>query len=120
LDIDWVRVSVFAVRNDQGEFQHSIHTVEDITDRKMAESQREVSDALWWQTFEPSHLGMALVSADRNIVEANPSLTAMVGQTPSDLRGTWFGRFFPPPRLSRQDNTWDQLVSCHRSRMSVR
>ena len=111
LDMQWVKVSVFAVRDDQDEFLYSIHTVEDITLRKSAESQREASDALWWQTFAQANVGIALVSADRNIVEANPAMAAMVGLEPSDLRGTWFGRFFPPPRLGAMGNTWDQLVS---------
>ena len=111
LDIQWVRVSVFAARDDQDKFLYSIHTVEDISERKIAESQREASDALWWQTFEQASVGIALVSADRNIVDANPAMAAMVGLEPSDLRDTWFGRFFPPPRLGVTDSTWDQLVN---------
>jgi PAS domain S-box-containing protein len=110
LDIEWVRVSVFAVRDEAGAYAYSIHTVEDITDRKTAEAGRETSDALWWQTFEQSHIGMALVSADRNIVEANPAFAKMVGGSPAELRGTWFGQPFPPARSIYGDNQWDRLI----------
>jgi PAS domain S-box-containing protein len=110
LDLDWVRVSVFAVRDDSGALTHSIHTIEDITDRKAAEASREASDALWWQTFEQNQQGMALVDKERNIVEANPALAVMVSVPRTDLRGTWFGRFFPPPRIGVGDSVWDRMI----------
>ncbi len=111
LDVEWVRVSVVAVRDEAGEFLYSIHTVEDITDRKAAESARETSDALWSQTFEQASVGIAIVGADRNIIQVNPALASMFGAGPSDLRGTWFGRFFPPPSMNRPGTSWDQLVA---------
>lgn len=65
-------------------------TIQDITERKKTEDTLRESHERFRASFTDASIGMALVSLDHKIIEANQSLCHMLGYTDDELIGTYF------------------------------
>ncbi|MFW9846053.1 MAG: PAS domain S-box protein, partial [Candidatus Thorarchaeota archaeon] len=70
----WARLTVSLVRDTNGALQYTIGMVEDITEIKAAQEALEERDKRLRAIFERAGIGMALVSMDGRVLEANLAL----------------------------------------------
>ena len=75
-----VMLSMTAYRGDKGRLERSICTLEDITDRKIAEMRTSRSDQRFRSAFEAAAHGMAVVSPSGQIETANQAMTKFLGR----------------------------------------
>lgn len=93
----WARLTVTAVRGQDGEPLHIMTLWQDVTARKNAEDAMQVAEERFLAAFEHSPIGMAITDLAPVVLQANRAMTAMaetvVGERnpllrcePSDLR----------------------------------
>ena len=71
----WANLSVSAVRDESGDLEYFVGVVEDITERKRAESELRIRD----RAIEASLNGMGLTDLEGTITGANPAAVSMWG-----------------------------------------
>ncbi|HUG15824.1 MAG TPA: PAS domain S-box protein [Thermomicrobiales bacterium] len=95
----WGRISISAVRDDDGSFVQSVSMVEDITEQRRAEDALRDSEARFRSAFDDAAVGMALFGIDGRFMSANPALCEMLGHASDELIGQ------PGLRFSHPDDT---------------
>jgi PAS domain S-box-containing protein len=81
----WVNVTVSAIWDEAGNLKHGIAVVQDISDRKQAETALRLSERLFISAFNDAPIGMALVSLDQRILNVNQALCEMLGYSEAEL-----------------------------------
>lgn len=89
----WAQVTATAVRNDDGSLKQIIRMVEDVTGRKRAEDALSSSERRFRSLFDQSPMGIAIMDADRTILDLNNNLERMLGRDASELLGQSFVQF---------------------------
>lgn len=85
--VHWMRQSLSAVRDDDGNVLYLVVIAEDIDERKRAVEELRKSEARFKAMFENSAVGMGLMSLDRVVFDSNPAMCAMLGYTREELVG---------------------------------
>ena len=80
----WVRVLGIAERRD-GRTERLLGSIQDITERKQAESELQVSEERFRKAMKYSPVGMAIVSPAGHWLEVNDALCQMVGYSEEEL-----------------------------------
>ncbi len=92
----WINLTVSLVRGEAGEPDYFIAVVEDIAQRKLAESRL----ALWSTAFEKAELNLAIGDAVRQrLLAVNPAFAKRRGYHPEDMVGMPVAALFPADRL---------------------
>jgi PAS domain S-box-containing protein len=74
-----VRLSAAAVHDDAGRFHGVVATVEDVTERRRREAEREERDRRYRALFDTIHLGVVYQDAEGRILGANPAAERLLG-----------------------------------------
>jgi PAS domain S-box-containing protein len=94
----WTRLSISAVRDEQGKLLNVITITEDIDEQKRALEHLRESEARFRAMYDNAAVGMAMMSLDRKIISINQVAEKMTGYTPDELYNS------DPSRLSHPDD----------------
>ncbi|HJS17628.1 MAG TPA: PAS domain S-box protein [Anaerolineales bacterium] len=83
----WTRVSVSAVRDEEGRLLYLVVITEDIDQQKRALEKLRESEARFRSMFEHSAIGIGVMGMDRRIIDANPALCRIYGYTCEEMVG---------------------------------
>ena len=101
----WVQIATSPVRDDaSGEVTCFITQVVDLTARRE-------SEARFRRLFESSPQGIAVVSRDGRVLEANPALGQILGRTSDELVGLSFTDFTHPDDCAVDVGLYAQLMA---------
>jgi PAS domain S-box-containing protein len=81
----WARLTVSAIRNQQGEFQFTIAIIEDINDSKLREFALKESERRFRATFNDSFQFTGLLTPNGTLIEANQTALDFGGVKPTDV-----------------------------------
>ncbi len=89
----WVYDRGEIIRDDEGQLDHAIGAVMDITERKQAEIARRASEERFRVVFEAAPSGMAIADADGNGLRYNSAMQNMLGYSEEELRSMDISQF---------------------------
>src|SRR5215217_3000459 len=95
----WASLSVSLVRDAEGEPLYFVSQIQDVTERKRAESALRESEQRFRGSFERAATGMALVGTDGRFLRVNKSLCEILGYTERELLGKTFQEITHPEDL---------------------
>src|ERR687897_2279205 len=95
----WASLSVSLVRDSEGEPLYFVSQIQDVTERKRAESALRESEQRFRGSFERAATGMALVGTDGRFLRVNRSLCEILGYTERELLGKTFQEIPHPDDL---------------------
>jgi diguanylate cyclase (GGDEF)-like protein/PAS domain S-box-containing protein len=95
----WASLSVSLVRDSEGEPLYFVSQIQDVTERKRAESALRESEQRFRGSFERAATGMALVGTDGRFLRVNRSLCEILGYPEKDLLGKTFQEITHPDDL---------------------
>lgn len=72
-----------AIIGEHGEYLHSVHIMEDITERKRAEEQHRLAA----QVFNSTDESIMILDADKTVINVNQAFTRITGFTPQEAIG---------------------------------
>ena len=88
-EVFWAQVTMSVVRDTNNAPLYLVGMVIDIDDRKRAALAVRESDARFRVMFESSTIGMAIMSLDGRLLEANAAVCRMSGYTEHELQGRY-------------------------------
>ena len=95
----WASLSVSLVRDSEGEPLYFVSQIQDVTERKRAESALRESEQRFRGSFERAATGMALVGTDGRFLRVNRSLCEILGFPERELLGKTFQELTHPDDL---------------------
>jgi diguanylate cyclase (GGDEF)-like protein/PAS domain S-box-containing protein len=95
----WASLSVSLVRDGEGEPLYFVSQIQDVTERKRAESALTDSEQRFRGSFERAATGMALVGTDGRFLRVNRSLCEILGYPERELLGKTFQEITHPDDL---------------------
>ncbi len=95
----WASLSVSLVRDSEGEPLYFVSQIQDVTERKRAESALRESEQRFRGSFERAATGMALVATDGRFLRVNRSLCEILGFPERELLGKTFQELTHPDDL---------------------
>ena len=95
----WASLSVSLVRDSEGEPLYFVSQIQDVTERKRAESALRESEQRFRGSFERAATGMALVGTDGRFLRVNRSLCEILGFPERELLGKTFQEITHPDDL---------------------
>lgn len=81
--VKWLRERAELEFDDQGQWVSVMGTVQDITERKLAELELQIAASVYQTLGE----GVLLADADNRIVSVNPAFTRLTGYSPAEVLG---------------------------------
>ncbi|MFW9830893.1 MAG: PAS domain S-box protein [Candidatus Thorarchaeota archaeon] len=88
--IIWVLLNSRAVRNSQGQLIYYEGTIEDITDRKLAQEALADSEERYRLFFENLTDVILHIDANLNLIDVSPSVERHLGYHPTELKGKFY------------------------------
>jgi PAS domain S-box-containing protein len=98
----WLDVSKIPFHNSKGEVVGILCTIEDITERKLAEDALRASEEKLRRIFANAPIGIGLCNVEGFFVEANPTFCTMLGYTEAELRKLTFQDITYSPDLHQE------------------
>jgi diguanylate cyclase (GGDEF)-like protein/PAS domain S-box-containing protein len=95
----WASLSVSLVRDSEGEPLYFVSQIQDVTERKRAESALRESEQRFRGSFERAATGMALVGTDGRFLRVNRSLCEILGYLEGELLEKTFQEITYPDDL---------------------
>src|SRR5918997_208079 len=92
----WASLSVSLVRDTEGEPLYFVSQIQDVTERKRAESALTQSEQRFRGSFERAATGMAVVGTDGRFLRVNRSLCEILGYPERELLGKTFQEITHP------------------------
>jgi PAS domain S-box-containing protein len=89
-ELRWLRSKAFPLADDRGQVTRIVGTVENITERRLAEDALRQSEARFRRAFDHAPYGISLVSPTGQFVMANPQYCALLGYREAELRQMTF------------------------------
>jgi len=83
--IFWGDVSVAGVYDGEQKLVYLVGQMQDITDRKQAEESLRESEERWRSVFTTAAAGIAIISHEGHILQANPGLCRFLGYSEEEL-----------------------------------
>ena len=96
----WGLLHTTAVRDAAGEVVAALGQIQDITDRKTAETALRASEELFRAVHDHAPIGFAIVSPDGRFRQVNPALCQMLGYAEHELLGQTFQDITHPDDLA--------------------
>jgi len=109
----WANVNVSLVRDDQGQPLHLLLQVDDVTDRRAAESRSREAVARFEAAFTHAPIGMAIVELDGGLREANPGLCRMLALEPDLVRSINLAQLVHPDDVEDLERRLAELRDGH-------
>jgi PAS domain S-box-containing protein len=100
----WVQIQAGAFRNEKNEVVGVVRTVEDITQRKAAESEARLRAML-----ESAPIGMAWSTPGESLQTVNPKFREILGRTAEEIAGHKLSDFSAPGGTQRRTSTSEIL-----------
>jgi PAS domain S-box-containing protein len=94
----WVKQTISAVRNPDGQIMYLVVMVEDIDAQKKDQENLRTSEARFQAMFANTSVGMALMSLDRHVLKINQAALDIVGRTREEIFN------MDPSQLSHPDD----------------
>ena len=94
--IIWISENCRAIRDDRGQLLHYEGTVQDITERRVAEEKVRHSEALYHSLVEPLPQNIFRKDLRGRFTFANQQFCRTLGRTLDDILGKTDADFFPP------------------------
>ena len=108
----WVMEAFARVERDKDNKVIRIYgTTQDITERRKAEEELQESHERFRASFVDAAIGMALVSLDYSITEANQAFRRMLGYSEEELVGVSFKDIIHPDDISKSFDYYQKLVA---------
>ncbi len=89
-DLRWLRSKAFPLTDDSGQVRRIVGTVENITERRLAEDALRQSEARFRSAFDYAPYGISLMSPTGQFVMANSQYCALLGYSEAELRQMTF------------------------------
>ncbi|PZS28899.1 MAG: hypothetical protein DLM59_13810 [Pseudonocardiales bacterium] len=83
----WVRVSLYAVREDEAAPEYAVGQVEDITEDRRAEAALRVREERFRLAFDNAGTGMMFLDVEGRLQKANQAMFLLLGFAERDLLG---------------------------------
>ena len=90
------RSRAYAIMDENGDYLYSVHTFEDITERKSAEEALKASELRFKAIFEGAHDGILIADAvTKKFTHANARICRMLGYTEEEMLSLGIGNIHP-------------------------
>jgi PAS domain S-box-containing protein len=109
--IRWGRLSAWAISSSQGTPHLILEMVEDITDRKLAESALVQNEAKWRSLILNSSDIITILDASGRIVYESPSLETVLGYEPEELTGQMVLDYFHSDDIPAIVSSYEKLLA---------
>ena len=106
----WIQARGAANRNDLGQVNRLSGTLQDITDRKLAEMKLRDSEERFRATFEQAAIGILHVSFDGQVLRCNRRFAEILGYSQAELPGMRIHGFTPPEYLPQSNQAIEELA----------
>ena len=110
-NIIWISESAHAVRDRDGQLICYQGTVQDITQRKRAESALIASERKYRDLVETSQDIIWSVNAAGHLTFVNQAVRQIYGYEPFDAIGSSFVQFLPPERVNQEQEAFQRLLA---------
>jgi PAS domain S-box-containing protein len=118
--IMWGHLTVSLVRDRYGApAPYIFEIVEDITERKRAESAIRESEERFRKVFEEGPFSMCIVGLDRRLLRVNEALCALLGHTADELTGRAFSDIMHPDDIGEEADLTKQVFAGVMSKFRV-
>ncbi len=107
----WVEELGEPVVDATGKVIREVGTIQDISDRKRAESALRESEERFWGIFEQSAVGVAVMRPDGTFVQVNPAYCDFIGYQAEELIGRHFEMVIHPDDLARVKVHWEAVMA---------
>jgi two-component system sensor histidine kinase VicK len=115
----WTRLTTSAVRDEEGNFLHTVRMVEDISDLMDAHEQLRTSELRQRDLFEAAPIGITFSNAERVVLDANPALATMFGVPIEEIIGNRLRKFAAPSWESPAVRPFDRMLDGSAERGSI-
>ena len=107
----WLRSKAFPLRDERGQVTRIVGTVENITERRLAEDALRQSEARFRRAFDHAPYGISLVSPTGQFVMANPKYCALLGYSEAELRQITFQDITHPDDLAADWDAFQRMMA---------
>jgi PAS domain S-box-containing protein len=97
----WARVTSSLARDDKGAVLYRISIIEDVSERRRAQTELRESEARYRATFEQAAIGIAHVALDGRWLSVNEQICAITGYSREELLRSRFQDITHPDDLDR-------------------
>ncbi|HTY24270.1 MAG TPA: PAS domain S-box protein [Desulfomonilaceae bacterium] len=93
----WADVCVSPIRDEAGQYQATISTIIDISDKKRAEEAREIEREKFQTLVDNAPFGMVMIGTDDTFKYVNPKFSEIFGYSLQDVPDgrNWFKKAYP-------------------------
>ncbi|MCC6614165.1 MAG: PAS domain S-box protein [Anaerolineae bacterium] len=99
----WINLTVSLARRPNGEPDHYITVIEDITERIQAEAERHEAEARFARVLDTTAEGVITVDMNQRIILFNQSAERIFGYSAEEAMGQTLTMLLPPDVVSRHD-----------------
>ena len=115
--IVWCSLTISLVRDSSGNPEYLAVVIQDISDRKRAETELQETESRFRTIFEQAGIGMAMVDAKSGrILRCNPALARMLGYSEGEMLGLSVEAVSEPEGFEQERELWEGLVDGAHSR----
>jgi sigma-B regulation protein RsbU (phosphoserine phosphatase) len=113
--IIWIAENVRAVRDAQGRLIHYEGTVEDITQRKLAEEKLRDSEALYHSLVETLPQSIYRKDLEQHFTFVNQLFCQTLGRTAAEILGKTDADFYPPKQAAKSQREDRRVIETRKT-----